>query len=112
MNRQRSGALVERLSRCGAPSPGGRNARSLRYDQDLPQNHGGHSGGLEFWYLRESPNLVGADAKADIPLPANVRRYFFPGTSHGGGRGGFSSATPAPPTAACCPPTRTRRRRL
>jgi hypothetical protein len=25
-------ALVERLSRCGAPSPGGRNARSLRYD--------------------------------------------------------------------------------
>jgi hypothetical protein len=37
------------------------------------------------------------DAKADIPLPANVRRYFFPGTSHGGGRGGFSSAAPAPP---------------
>ena len=47
-------------------------------------------GALEFWYLRESPNLVGTDAKADIPLPANVRRYFFPGTSHGGGRGGFT----------------------
>jgi hypothetical protein len=42
-------------------------------------------GALEFWYLRESPNLVGTDARADIPLPVNVRRYFFPGTSHGGG---------------------------
>jgi Alpha/beta hydrolase domain len=60
-------------------------------------------GGLEFWYLRESPNLVGTDAKADIPLPANVRRYFFPGTSHGGGRGGFSSATPAPPNGCVLP---------
>ena len=60
-------------------------------------------GALEFWYLRESPNLVGTDAKADIPLPANVRRYFFPGTSHGGGRGGFSSAA-APPPAGCVLP--------
>jgi hypothetical protein len=60
-------------------------------------------GALEFWYLRESPNLVGTDAKADIPLPANVRRYFFPGTSHGGGRGGFSSATPAPPNGCALP---------
>jgi hypothetical protein len=60
-------------------------------------------GALEFWYLRESPNLVGTDAKADIPLPANVRRYFFPGTSHGGGRGGFSSAAPAPPNGCVLP---------
>ena len=60
-------------------------------------------GALEFWYLRESPNLVGTDAKADIPLPSNVRRYFFPGTSHGGGRGGFSAATPAPPTGCALP---------
>ena len=56
-------------------------------------------GGLEFWYLRESPNLVGTDARADIPLPANVRRYFLPGTTHGGGRGGFAVNTP---TAAGC----------
>ncbi|MEP6714525.1 MAG: alpha/beta hydrolase domain-containing protein [Terriglobia bacterium] len=56
-------------------------------------------GALEFWYLRESPNLVGTDAKADIPLPANVRRYFLPGTPHGGGRGGFSLETP--PAAGC-----------
>jgi hypothetical protein len=60
-------------------------------------------GGLEFWYLRESPNLVGTDAKVDIPLPSNVRRYFFPGTTHGGGPGGFSAATPAPPNGCVLP---------
>jgi hypothetical protein len=60
-------------------------------------------GALEFWYLRESPNLVGTDAKADIPLPSNVRRYFFPGTSHGGGRGGFSALTPGPPAGCVLP---------
>ncbi|HVW85413.1 MAG TPA: alpha/beta hydrolase domain-containing protein [Bryobacteraceae bacterium] len=60
-------------------------------------------GALEFWYLRESPNLVGTDAKKDIPLPSNVRRYFFPGTSHGGGRGGFSAAAPAPPNGCVLP---------
>ena len=60
-------------------------------------------GALEFWYLRESPNLVGTDAKSDIPLPANVRRYFFPGTSHGGGRGGFSASAPQPPNGCVLP---------
>jgi hypothetical protein len=60
-------------------------------------------GSLEFWFLRESPDLVGTDAKADIPLPSNVRRYFFPGTTHGGGRGGFSTETPAPPTGCRLP---------
>jgi Alpha/beta hydrolase domain len=60
-------------------------------------------GALEFWFLRESPNLVGTDAKADLPLPANVRRYFFPGTTHGGGRGGFSAAA-APPANGCVLP--------
>ncbi|MCO4319173.1 alpha/beta hydrolase domain-containing protein [Phyllobacterium sp. 21LDTY02-6] len=28
--------------------------------------------------------LVGTDRKADLPLPDNVRRYYFPGTTHGG----------------------------
>jgi hypothetical protein len=46
-------------------------------------------GSTEFWGLRLSPGLIGTDAKADIPLPDNVRRYFYPGTTHGGGRGGF-----------------------
>lgn len=46
-------------------------------------------GAAEFWGLRMSPNLIGTDAKADIPLPSSVRRYYMPGTTHGGGRGGF-----------------------
>ena len=29
------------------------------------------------------------------PLPARVRRYYFPGVAHGGGQGGFSSDDPA-----------------
>jgi hypothetical protein len=52
-------------------------------------------GSAEFWGLRMSPNLLGPNAEADIPLPANVRRYYFPGTTHGGGRGGFSTDVPA-----------------
>lgn len=60
-------------------------------------------GALEFWYLRESPDLVGTDAKADIRLPGNVRRYFFPGTAHGGGRGGFHAEAPAPPNGCVLP---------
>jgi hypothetical protein len=60
-------------------------------------------GGVEFWFLRESPDLVGTDAKADIPLPSNVRRYFFPGTTHGGGRGGFNTAAPQPPNGCVLP---------
>ena len=46
-------------------------------------------GATEFWGLRVSPGLVGTRADTDIPLPANVRRYYFPGVTHGGGRGGF-----------------------
>jgi hypothetical protein len=52
-------------------------------------------GATEFWALRLSPDLVGTSAKEDIPVPANVRRYYFPGTTHGGGAGGFSTAAPA-----------------
>ena len=57
-------------------------------------------GSAEFWNLRMSPDLVGTDAKADIALPANVRRYYFPGTTHGGGAGGFATAAGRPP-AGC-----------
>jgi len=60
-------------------------------------------GGVEFWFLRESPDLVGTDAKTDIPLPSNVRRYYFPGTTHGGGRGGFTTAAPQPPNGCLLP---------
>jgi Alpha/beta hydrolase domain len=48
-------------------------------------------GSAEFWGLRMSPNLVGTAADRDIPLPPTVRRYYFPGTTHGGGRGGFGT---------------------
>ena len=53
-------------------------------------------GSAEFYNLRVSPNLVGTRADRDIPLPPNVRRYYFPGISHGGGPGGFD---PEPGTA-------------
>jgi hypothetical protein len=51
-------------------------------------------GATEFWGLRMSPGLVGTDAARDIPLPENVRRYYLPGTTHGGGRGGFEVRQP------------------
>jgi hypothetical protein len=54
-------------------------------------------GSSEFWDLRGSPDLVGTRADRDIPLPPNVRRYYFPGVTHGGGPGGFSTAAPRPP---------------
>lgn len=48
-------------------------------------------GSAEFWGLRLSPGFVGTDARADIVLPANVRRYYFPSTAHGGSMGkGFA----------------------
>ncbi|MGA8036820.1 MAG: alpha/beta hydrolase domain-containing protein [Candidatus Acidiferrales bacterium] len=54
-------------------------------------------GSTEFWDLRMSPALVGTSADGDIPLPANARRYYFPGVTHGGGAGGFERAA-KPPT--------------
>lgn len=34
--------------------------------------------------------LTGTDSKADLPLPSEVRRYYFPGVTHGGDdQGGF-----------------------
>ncbi len=56
-------------------------------------------GSAEFYNLRASPNLVGTRADRDIPLPSNVRRYYFPGVRHGGGPGGFD---PNPQLDACC----------
>ena len=60
-------------------------------------------GAAEMWGLRASAMLVGTDAKADIPLPDTVRRFYFPSTQHGGGRGGFSLKTDMNP--ACELPT-------
>lgn len=61
-------------------------------------------GSAEFWGLRLSPDFVGTDAKADIPLPVDVRRYYFPSTSHGGSRGnGFSLASDPKPMTCVLP---------
>jgi Alpha/beta hydrolase domain len=50
-------------------------------------------GATEFWDLRMSPGLIGTMANVDIPLPPEVRRYWYPGTTHGGGGGGFNLAS-------------------
>ncbi|HKH93168.1 MAG TPA: alpha/beta hydrolase domain-containing protein [Gemmatimonadaceae bacterium] len=50
-------------------------------------------GSAEFWGLRESLNFVGTSGR-DVPLPANVRRYYFPSTTHGGGNGAFTRTPP------------------
>jgi hypothetical protein len=42
---------------------------------------------------------TGTDGNADLALPQNVRRYYFPGTMHGGGPGGFGLS---PRPAAGC----------
>jgi len=59
-------------------------------------------GSAEIWGLRQSFTLVGTTAKKDIPVPDNVRRYYFPGVSHGGGPGGFATLTNPVKAAATC----------
>jgi hypothetical protein len=56
-------------------------------------------GGPEYWYSRGSVGVVGTAADRDLPLPANVRRYYCAGTTHGGGSGGFQ-LVPTRPTAS------------
>jgi hypothetical protein len=60
-----------------------------------------HFGGSEVFALKMTTEWVGTSADADIPLPANVRRYYVPSTTHGGGGGGFNENTS--PTGANCP---------
>ncbi len=59
-----------------------------------------HFGAAEFWGLKLSPSFVGTAADKDVPLPANVRRYYIASTQHGGGQGGFNTTPAAPPA---CP---------
>lgn len=59
-----------------------------------------HFGAAEFWGLKLAPSFVGPAADKDVPVPANVRRYYIGSTQHGGGVGGFT-VTPAAPPA--CP---------
>lgn len=49
-----------------------------------------HFGSAEVYGQKLTTGWVGTNAKADIPLPDNVRRYYFAGSPHGGGSGGFN----------------------
>ena len=49
-----------------------------------------HFGAAEVWGQKLTTGWVGTNAKADIPLPKNVRRYYFASSPHGGGAGGFN----------------------
>lgn len=65
-----------------------------------------HFGSAEVWALKLTPEWVGTDAKKDIPLPKNVRRYYIPSSTHGGGGGGFDTSLPGvglPTVGASCP---------
>ena len=65
-----------------------------------------HFGSAEVWALKLTPEWVGTDAKKDIRLPNNVRRYYIPSSTHGGGAGGFNTSLPGvglPTVGANCP---------
>jgi len=68
-----------------------------------------HFGSAEVWALKLTPEWVGTDAKTDIPLPANVRRYYIASSNHGGSGNGltaFNASLPGkglPTTGANCP---------
>jgi hypothetical protein len=65
-----------------------------------------HFGAAEVWALKLTPEWVGTDAKADLPLPDTVRRYYIASTTHGGGAGGFDTSLPGvglPKTGMSCP---------
>ena len=55
-------------------------------------------GASEFNARLMTAALTGTEGRIDLPLPGDVRRYYFPGTTHGGDReGSFAWApTPAP----------------
>ena len=65
-----------------------------------------HFGSAEVWALKLTPEWVGTDAKADLPLPDSVRRYYIASSNHNGGAGGFDTSLPGvglPKTGAVCP---------
>jgi Alpha/beta hydrolase domain len=65
-----------------------------------------HFGSAEVWALKLTPEWIGTDAKADLPLPGNVRRYYIASSNHGGGSGGFDTSLPGvglPTTVPNCP---------
>ena len=66
-------------------------------------------GSAEFNARLMTVALTGTDGKADLPLPADVRRYYFPGTTHGGDdKGGFVHSAGGAAAPACWRATRSR----
>ena len=59
-------------------------------------------GGADFWFVKGSLGIAGTTGKDDIPLPANVRRYYMASTNHTGGADNFSLEQP--PVASCMLP--------
>src|ERR1700720_216612 len=84
-----------RSAACRAPTPRGAGGGSHTCPKIIE-----HFGSAEVWGLKLTPEWVGTTGDADIPLPDNVRRYYIPGTQHGGGKGGFSTVALPPPA---CP---------
>jgi len=68
-----------------------------------------HFGSAEVWALKLTPEWVGTDAKRDLPLPKDVRRYYVASSSHGGGGSGtaaFDASLPGvglPTAGPACP---------
>ena len=65
-----------------------------------------HFGSAEVWALKLTPEWVGTDGKADLPLPDSVRRYYIASSTHGGGTGGFDTSLPGaglPTVGPVCP---------
>jgi len=65
-----------------------------------------HFGSAEVWALKLTPEWVGTDARGDLPLPRNVRRYYIAASTHGGGAGGFDTSVPGaklPTSGPSCP---------
>lgn len=65
-----------------------------------------HFGAAEVWALKLTPEWVGTDGRADLPLPPDVRRYYIASSTHGGGAGGFDTSVPGaglPAKGAACP---------
>ena len=58
-------------------------------------------GGSEVYALKMTMSWVGTDPKNDIPLPANVRRYYLPSSTHGGSTGAMTEHPST--TGANCP---------
>lgn len=65
-----------------------------------------HFGSSEVWALKLTPEWVGTEARADLPLPGTVRRYYIAASTHGGGSGGFDTSLPGvalPAEGPACP---------